>query len=179
MNKHDSDSISQILITKGYEKTDSIDNANIILINTCSVRKKAEEKAMTLIGRFASLKRVKPDLILGVIGCTAQEKGLNLLKRFPYIDIILGPRQIHYIDGYLSQVRERMNCISSIDLNHEIISFPRHNSRLNGDITAFLKIMEGCDNFCSYCIVPFVRGRESSLPAKEIVERAKFLQRKK
>ena len=175
MNKYDSDYISRTLIDKGYQKTDSIDKAHIILINTCVVRQKAEEKAISFIGRLASLKKIKPGLILGVIGCAAQEKGMDLLKRFPYIDLILGPRNIYYIDVYLSEIRKEMCCISSIDLDREIVSFPKPNGRLNGEVTSFLKIMEGCDNFCSYCIVPFVRGRESSLPAKDIIERARYL----
>jgi tRNA-2-methylthio-N6-dimethylallyladenosine synthase len=175
MNKHDSDSISKILLNKGYEQADSIEDAHIILINTCAVRQKAEEKALTLIGRVAALKRKRPDVITGVIGCVAQEKGVYLLKRFPYLDLVLGPRNIYHIDEFLSQIKRGGERISCLDLACELTSFPNYNGYLKGMVKSFLKIMEGCDNFCSYCIVPYVRGRETSLPAKEIIEEAKHL----
>jgi tRNA-2-methylthio-N6-dimethylallyladenosine synthase len=175
MNKHDSDSISKILLNKGYEQADSIEDAHIILINTCAVRQKAEEKALTLIGRVAALKRKRPDVITGVIGCVAQEKGVYLLKRFPYLDLVLGPRNIYHIDEFLSQIKRGGERISCLDLACELTSFPNYNGYLKGMVKSFLKIMEGCDNFCSYCIVPYVRGRETSLPAQEIIDEAKYL----
>jgi len=175
MNKHDSDFISQVLLNKGYRQTDSIDDAHIILINTCTVRQKAEEKALTLIGRLAILKRKKPYMITGVIGCVAQEKGAHLLKRFPYLDLVLGPRNIYHIDEFLYKIDKERKQISCLDLTCEFTSFPKYNGYLNGKVKSFIKIMEGCDNFCSYCIVPFVRGREISLTAKQIIDEAKYL----
>ncbi len=175
MNKHDSDSISKILLNKGYEQADSIEDAHVILINTCAVREKAEEKALTLIGRLARVKRKRPDMIAGVIGCVAQERGMNLFKRFPYLDLVLGPRNIYHIDGFISQIEKGRERISSLDLACEPTYFPNYNGYLKGRVTSFLKIMEGCDNFCSYCIVPFVRGREISLPAREIIDEANYL----
>ena len=175
MNMDDSDSISQILLDKGYKQTDNINDAHIILINTCAVRDKAEQKALTLVGRLASLKRKKPDMISGIIGCVAQEKGTNLLKRFPYIDLVLGPRNIYHIHDFLSQIKKGRGRTSSLDLTLEPASFAKYNGYYRGRVTSFLKIMEGCDNFCSYCIVPFVRGRETSIPAKDIINKAKYL----
>ncbi|NVM25686.1 MAG: radical SAM protein, partial [Desulfobacterales bacterium] len=175
MNKHDSESISKILLNRGYEQTDTIEDAHIILINTCAVRDKAEEKALTLLGRLARLKRKRPDMIAGVIGCVAQEKGMDLFKRFPYLDLVLGPRNIYRIDEFLSQIKGGGERISSLDLACELAYFPNHNGYLKGRVKSFLKIMEGCNNFCSYCIVPLVRGRETSLPAKEIIDEAKYL----
>ena len=175
MNVHDSDTISQILLNKGYKQTDSINDANIVLINTCAIRTKAEQKALTLIGRLASLKRKKPDMISGIIGCVAQEQGTNLLKRFPFIDLVLGPRNIYHIDDFLAQIKKGRGMISSLDLTWEPTLFANYNGYLKGKVTSFLKIMEGCDNFCSYCIVPFVRGRETSLPAKDIINRSHYL----
>ena len=173
MNVHDSESISKILLDKGYKQTDSIDDAHIILINTCAVRKKAEQKALAFIGRLATLKRKKPDIISGIIGCVAQEKGMNLLQRFPYIDLVLGPRNIYHIDGFLSQIKKGRERISALDLTCELNPLPKYNGYLKGKVKRFLKIMEGCNNFCTYCIVPYVRGRETSLPAKEILDEAK------
>ena len=175
MNVHDSDTISQILVNKGYKKTDSINDAHIILINTCTVRQKAEQKALTLIGRLASLKRKKPDIISGIIGCVAQEKGTNLLQDFPYVDLVLGPRNIYRINDFLAQIKEGRGKTSSLDLTGELSTLPACNGYVKGRVTTFLKIMEGCDNFCSYCIVPFVRGRETSLPAEDIINTSKYL----
>jgi tRNA-2-methylthio-N6-dimethylallyladenosine synthase len=142
------------------------------LINTCAVRKKAEDKVLTLIGRLAPLKQKNPDLITGVVGCVAQNQGVDLLRRFPHLDLVLGPRNIHHIDELISKIRKERNKVSSLDLTENICSFQKHNGYLKGKVTYFLKIMEGCDNFCSYCIVPFVRGRETSLPAATIIDRA-------
>ena len=175
MNKHDSTSLSQILINEGYGQTESIDDAHIVLVNTCTVRQKAEEKALTLIGRLSHLKAKKPDLIIGVIGCVAQQSGMDLFTRFPYLDLVLGPRNIHHVNRFLSQIKEQRERISSLDLACELTPFPKCNGYLKGRVTSFLKIMEGCDNFCAYCIVPFVRGRETSLPAARVIDQARYL----
>jgi len=172
MNKHDSDSVSQILLNQGYRQSKAIEDAQIILINTCAVRQKAEDKALTLIGRLAPLKRKNPNLITGLLGCVAQNQGVDLLARFPHLDLVIGPRNIHHIDEFISKIRKQRNKVSYLDLTDEICLFPKYNGYLQGKVTCFLKIMEGCDNFCSYCIVPFVRGRETSLPAKTIIDRA-------
>lgn len=175
MNKYDSDSISQSLLNKGYEQTQYIHDANVILINTCTVRKKAEAKAFTFIGRLSSLKGQKPDLIAGIIGCMAQEKGMSLFRRFPYLDLLLGPRNIYHVDEYLSRIKEGGERICALDVTADPAFFPRNNGYLEGKVTSFLKIMEGCDNFCTYCVVPYVRGRERSLPAREIIDEATHL----
>ena len=175
MNERDSDSISQILVDKDYRQTESIDDADIILINTCAVRQKAEEKALTHIGRLSRVKRKRPDLIAGVIGCVAQERGIDLFERFPYLDLVLGPRNIYHMGKFLSQIKEGRRRIYSLDLASDPTSIPKCNGYLKGRVKSFLKIMEGCDNFCTYCIVPFVRGREASLPAEKIIDEAKYL----
>ena len=172
MNKHDSDSVSQILLNQGYRQSHAIEDAQVILINTCAVRQKAEDKALTLIGRLASLKRKNPDLITGVLGCVAQNQGVDLLAHFPHLDLLIGPRNVHHIDELISKIRKKRNKVFSLDLTEEISLFPKYNGYLKGKVTSFLKIMEGCDNFCSFCIVPFVRGREISVPATKIIDRA-------
>ena len=172
MNKHDSDSVSQILLNQGYRQSQAIEDAQIILINTCAVRQKAEDKALTLIGRLASLKRKNPDLITGILGCVAQNQGVDLLAHFPHLDLVIGPRNVHHIDELISKIRKKRNKVFSLNLTEEIFLFPKYNGYLKGKVTSFLKIMEGCDNFCSFCIVPFVRGRETSVPATKIIDRA-------
>jgi len=114
-------------------------------------------------------------MISGIIGCLAQEKGTNLLQHFPSVDLVLGPRNIYRIDDFLAQIKEGRGRTSSLDLTWEPASFSRCNGYAKGRVTTFLKIMEGCDNFCSYCIVPFVRGRETSLPAEQIINTSKYL----
>jgi tRNA-2-methylthio-N6-dimethylallyladenosine synthase len=172
MNKHDSDSVSQILLNQGYRQSHAIEDAQVILINTCAVRQKAEDKALTLIGRLAPLKRKNPDIITGVLGCVAQNQGVDLLARFPHLDLVIGPRNVHHIDELISKIRKQRNKVFSLDLTEEISLFSKYNGYLKGKATSFLKIMEGCDNFCSFCIVPFVRGRETSVPARKIIDRA-------
>ncbi len=175
MNKHDSDTISQILINEGYGKTPHLDDAHIILINTCAVRQKAQEKALALVGQLSRLKREKPDLITGTIGCVAQQEGISLLKRFPYLDLVSGPRTICRIGEFLSRIRDERKRVSALDLQGELTPVVRCNGYAKGWVTSFLKIMEGCDNFCTYCVVPYVRGREVSLPGQKIIDGARDL----
>lgn len=172
MNEHDSDSISQILVNKGYTQAEDMDNAHVILINTCAVRKKAEQKALDLVGRLAPLKRRKPDLITGIVGCVAQARGAQLLKSFPFLDLVVGPRSINRIDEFLCDIKQRRERISCLDLKDKLTTFISYNGYLRNTVKSFVKVMEGCDNFCSYCIVPYVRGRETSLPAKHIIAHA-------
>ncbi len=175
MNKYDSDSISQDLTNSGYEQTQAIHDAHLIMINTCAVRKKAEAKALTLIGRLSSLKRRNPDRIIGIVGCVAQEKGMELFQRFPYLDLVLGPRNIHRVGEYLSQIKTGGERICAVDIDADPVVFARCNGFVLGRVTSFLKIMEGCDNFCTYCIVPYVRGRERSVSARQLIDEATHL----
>lgn len=175
MNKYDSDSISQALTNSGYEQTQRMHDAHVIMINTCTVRKKAEEKALTLIGRLSPLKRRSPDRVIGIVGCVAQDKGMDLFQRFPYLNLVLGPRNIHRIHEYLSQIKAGGERICAVDIAADPVSSTRCNGFVQGRVTSFLKIMEGCDNFCTYCIVPYVRGRERSVPAKQVIEEATYL----
>ena len=142
MNEHDTDCISQILIKKGYRQAEDMDDAHIILINTCAVREKAEQKALDLVGRLAQLKRRKPALITGVIGCAAQARGINLLKSFPFLDLVLGPRSIYRIDEFLSEIKEERERISCLDLKGELVLFPYYNGYLHGKVKCFLKLRE-------------------------------------
>jgi len=175
MNKYDSDSISQALINSGYEQTQRMQDANVIMVNTCAVREKAEAKALSLIGRLSSLKRRNPDRIIGIVGCVAQEKGMELFQRFPYLDLVLGPRNIHRVEEYLSQIKARGERICATDITVDPVLSMRRKGFVQGKVTSYLKIMEGCDNFCTYCIVPYVRGRESSVPAKQVIDEATYL----
>ena len=175
MNEYDSDFLAQSLITDGFSPTDNSKDADIILINTCTVRAKPEQKAFSLLGRMSELKRKKPGLIIGVVGCLAQQKGHKLLDRFPQVDLVMGPREIGRIKEILGQIYADGEKIVATHLEPG----PPHPvpcpGYFDGRVTGTLSIMEGCNNFCSYCIVPYVRGREISRSPHEIVIEAKNL----
>jgi tRNA-2-methylthio-N6-dimethylallyladenosine synthase len=175
MNEHDSHSISQILVNRGYSQAEDMNNAHIILINTCAVRKKAEQKALGLVGRLAAFKKRNPDLITGIVGCVAQARGTQLLKDFPFLDLVVGPRSINRIHEFLCGIEQGRERISCLDLMDKPTIINCYNGYLSNKIKSFVKVMEGCDNFCSYCIVPYVRGRETSVPAKDIIAHATHL----
>lgn len=169
MNEYDSSRIADLLAEKcNTIKTDSPENADIILLNTCSVREKAQEKVFSDLGRYNLIKQKKPNLIIGVGGCVAVQEGKNIFKRAPYVNLVFGPQTLHRLPEMLQQ--------KSID-----ISFPKIEKFDNlpaphaEEPTAYVTIMEGCNNFCSYCIVPFTRGREISRPMHDVLNEIKTL----
>lgn len=169
MNDNDSLRMLAILKDLGYSRTDGPEKADLIIINTCSVRGKAEHKVYSTIGRFKPLKREKPSLIIGVSGCVAQQEGERLLKRSPYLDIVFGPQNIHRLKEILSAAslgRERVVATAqslTIDDSEYGRIMPASGEK------ASVSIMRGCDNFCSYCIVPYTRGREVSRGSADII----------
>ncbi len=167
MNEHDSERMLTLLEGCGYRETKQWEDAYLILINTCSVREKPEQKVYSIVGRLQRLKSESPDIILGVAGCVAQQEGELLLARFPALDFIVGPGKIQRIPELLHRVEEgrRGLCEVGFEESPSCDSILPHASQLR----AYVTIMEGCDNFCSYCIVPHVRGRERSRPSGEIV----------
>lgn len=178
MNVDDSLRMAKGVAPLGYQATERAEDADLILINTCSVREKASHKAHSAVGRYYPLKALKPNMILGLVGCQAQVEGEKLLKRFDHLDFVLGPDQI----ASLSQVVEKVEKGEGRSLNQTQRIKPADFQfvELNLDAeehphSAFVTIMKGCDNFCSFCIVPFVRGREVSRPSREIVDEIKKL----
>ena len=172
MNVADSERMAGLLKKIGYTLTDDADRADLILINTCCVRATAEDKVFGQIGRFKNLKREKPSLILGVAGCMAQKEGANLIKRAPHIDFVLGTGQSSEVARVvLSLERERKHFVDVSNVSGEIPSevFPLRG----GQVSTFVPIMYGCNNFCTYCIVPYVRGRERSRQPEEIFAEVK------
>lgn len=175
MNEYDSDSLAQSLIQSGNYPVNDPKDANVILINTCTVRAKPEQKAYSLLGRMSSLKRRNPKIILGIVGCLAQQQGANLMKRFPELDLVIGPRELGRIQEVLEKIYADRNKIVATNLKQA--PFPRifYQGYFSGRVTGYISIMEGCNNFCSYCIVPFVRGKEISRSPHEILAEAKIL----
>lgn len=170
MNEWDSQAMLGILQQKGWEPSTSPEDADLLIINTCSVRKKPEEKALSELGYLLKLKEEKPHILIGVAGCMAQRMGEDLLRRFPAVDFLLGTGQVQNIADIVEKARESKIVALEIDGCAPVLPTLREKP-----FQAYIPIIFGCNNFCSYCIVPFVRGRERSRPLEDIVEEAKRL----
>lgn len=169
MNENDSERLGGLLQKIGYEETSSMEDADAILLNTCCVRESAELKIYGKIGELKGLKRDKPSLIIGVCGCMAQKNQDALFKRAPHIDFVIGPNNLHDVPNIIAQITEHRAHILRADdgINQDSDHVP--TVRKEG-MTAWVPIMYGCNNFCTYCIVPYVRGRERSRTIREICE---------
>ena len=176
MNVVDSERIIDLLSQIGYRQVDSAENADLVLLNTCSVRDRAERKVYGHLGRFKPIKDRRPELIVGVGGCVAQQEGEKLLEKIPHLDIVFGTHNVHKLPEMVLKVEGqegRFQETEFLDKETRLNLFP---SRTEGDsVVRFVTIMQGCDNFCSYCIVPHVRGREISRPSSEIIDEVKAL----
>ncbi|MCL5277025.1 MAG: tRNA (N6-isopentenyl adenosine(37)-C2)-methylthiotransferase MiaB [Deltaproteobacteria bacterium] len=168
MNEHDSERMLSILAGRGYERTDDPGDAGVVIVNTCSVRGKAEQKAYSSIGRYIRLKRRRPGMLVVFSGCVAQQDGKGILSRFRDIDVVVGPSQVHRIDELLSMAGTDGRAVAV----EPYAGQDRFRSPVRdaGGVKAYVTIMEGCDNFCTYCTVPYLRGREVSRRAREIVD---------
>lgn len=175
MNVYDSKRMAQFLQKIGYQDTDDIRQADLILINTCSVRKKAEQKAYSLLGRLKRLKSKRSHVIIGMGGCVAQQEGQALLNRFPHLDIVFGTSAIHKLPQYVSQISSDGGRICDILFDHNGEKESLCVNPLIPGVKSYVTIMEGCNNFCSYCIVPYVRGREKSRKSDSIIEEVRQL----
>jgi tRNA-2-methylthio-N6-dimethylallyladenosine synthase len=172
MNENDSERIAGLLHKEGAEMCSSPEESDLVIINTCAVREKSEEKIYSLLGRMEPLKRDK-GLVIGVVGCVAQLYGLQLMGKKPFIDFILGPDNYREIPRILSsQSKERVVTTNWSRQWHEFL--PSHVLR-ESPTSAYVTIMEGCNNFCAYCIVPFTRGREKFRPMSHILREVKYL----
>lgn len=172
MNENDSERIAGILKACGARASNSLEESDLVIVNTCAVRKKSEEKLYSYLGRLASLKK-KKKIIIGVVGCIAQLYKSELLEKRPFIDFVLGP------DNY-SQLREVIlshdeEKFISTRSSREFQEIPHHLLSRESAVSSYVTIMEGCNNFCSYCIVPFVRGREKFRPMKNILDEVQYL----
>ncbi len=171
MNVYDSEKIVSDLASNGYEKTFSIESADLIVLNTCTIREKAEQKAFSFLGRLTKLKQKNPDLIVAVGGCVAQQEGEILVKRAPVVDIIFGTHAIGRLPGHIQEIGRQRRRIVDINLSETLHEKSLYdNVRPDSDITAFVTIMQGCENYCTYCVVPYVRGKEMSRAPERIIE---------
>lgn len=174
MNVHDSEKMTGILEAEGFEITDDRKGADLIIFNTCSIREKAEQKFLSDLGRLKTSKDQKPGLKIAVAGCIAQQMGASLIKRVPYVDYVLGPQNIHSI---ASMLKDDNFGVVAIDDNPDATLLELPASRKEGR-RAWVSIMYGCNNFCTYCIVPYTRGRETSRRSENIINEIKELARR-
>lgn len=183
MNVYDSERIESTLLGLEYEKTLSVESADLIVLNTCTIREKAEQKVFSFIGRLNKLKEKNPLLIVAVGGCVAQQEGKKLIRRAPVVDIVFGTHAIARLPEHIMRVEHRRLRIVDVKVSEVIDEIPyegqphpdmdRHRS-----VTAFVTIMQGCDNYCTYCVVPYVRGREISRRPDHIIKEIESLIKK-
>lgn len=172
MNEYDSSRMADMLhADNGMVETQTPEDADVILLNTCSVREKAEEKVFSHLGRFIPLKKANPNLVIGVGGCVASQEGDNIIKRAPYVDVVFGPQTLHRLPDMINSSRSSGQ--SQVDISFPEIEKFDHlpPPRVEG-VTAFLSIMEGCSKYCSFCVVPYTRGEEVSRPFEAILVEA-------
>jgi tRNA-2-methylthio-N6-dimethylallyladenosine synthase len=167
MNEYDSDKMVDVLnAVSGYEPTDDVDEADLILFNTCSVREKAQEKVFSDLGRIKHLK--KKGVLIGVGGCVASQEGAAIIQRAPYVDVVFGPQTLHRLPEML-KARASQNR-SQVDISFpEIEKFDHLPPARTVGASAFVSIMEGCSKYCSYCVVPYTRGEEVSRPFDDVL----------
>jgi tRNA-2-methylthio-N6-dimethylallyladenosine synthase len=171
MNVYDSEQMERILAPMHYRPIAHIDKADLIILNTCSIREKAEHKVYSYLGRLARMKRRRPDLIIGVGGCVAQQEGCRLIERAPHVDMVFGTFAVKRLPDLIRQVTEQNKQVVDVDQTGTVE--PSHiepSDSQRGRASAFVTIMRGCDNFCSYCVVPYVRGREVSRNPRGILK---------
>ena len=172
MNEYDSSRMADMLhAAEGLETTEVVEDAVVILLNTCSIREKAEEKVFSHLGRFIPLKEKNPNLIIGVGGCVASQEGANIIERAPYVDVVFGPQTLHRLPDLIA--KQRHSGLSQVDISFPEIEKFDHlpPPRVEG-AAAFLSVMEGCSKYCTFCVVPFTRGDEVSRPFEDILTEA-------
>ena len=169
MNEYDSARMADLLgESHGLEPTDSADDADILLLNTCSIREKAQEKVFHQLGRWKHLKQKKPDLIIGVGGCVASQEGAEIGKRAPYVDLIFGPQTLHRLPEMIEVRRQGEPMVVDVSFP-EIEKFDRLPEPSVEGPAAFVSIMEGCSKYCTFCVVPYTRGEEVSRPVDDVI----------
>jgi tRNA-2-methylthio-N6-dimethylallyladenosine synthase len=176
MNQYDSERIAQVMSHMDYERTDCIESADLVLLNTCSVRDKAEQKVYSALGRWKELKEQRQDVIIGAGGCVAQQEGANLLRRVPHLDLVFGTHNIHKLPEMVEQVQASRSRPVEIAFYRDPSYMEDPHGRIHVEgAKAFVTIMQGCNKVCSFCIVPHVRGREVSRPSANIIAEIEWL----
>jgi tRNA-2-methylthio-N6-dimethylallyladenosine synthase len=170
MNVHDSELIAELMVKKGYRLTANADEADVVIVNTCSIREKAAQKACSQLGRFREVKKKRRDMVLAVGGCLAQQWGKRFFDKIPELNIVFGTHQIHRIPDMIASVLAGCGSRAAAAFTKHVRSLDLFPLPVEGQVGAYVTIMQGCNNFCSYCVVPYVRGREESRPLKDVVQ---------
>ena len=169
MNEYDSDKMADVLHeSHGYELTSNPDEADLLLVNTCSIREKAQEKVFSELGRWRPLKEKRPDVMIGVGGCVASQEGEGISKRAPFVDVVFGPQTLHRLPELIEDARATGNSVVDISFP-EIEKFDSLPEPRAEGPTAFVSVMEGCSKYCSFCVVPYTRGEEISRPFDDVI----------
>ena len=169
MNEYDSDKMADVLrVSHGYELTDNPDDADLLLVNTCSIREKAQEKVFSELGRWRKLKEKNPQIRIGVGGCVASQEGDGITARAPFVDVVFGPQTLHRLPELLDSAEKSRASVVDISFP-EIEKFDRLPEPRAEGPTAFVSVMEGCSKYCSFCVVPYTRGEEISRPFDDVI----------
>ncbi|MFA4991246.1 MAG: tRNA (N6-isopentenyl adenosine(37)-C2)-methylthiotransferase MiaB [Candidatus Omnitrophota bacterium] len=174
MNEHDSERVRDLLSGRGYRLADKPEDADVILFNTCSVREHAEDRVYGKVGGFEKLKKTRPDLIIGILGCMAEARKDLIFRKLPHVDFLCGPADLDRVPGIIDKIKNGAGHIMCLG-GHESGRLPEFSENRCPGNNVYVKIIEGCNNFCSYCVVPYVRGRERSRPSKEILDEVRRL----
>jgi tRNA-2-methylthio-N6-dimethylallyladenosine synthase len=169
MNEYDSGKMADLLhADEGMEMTNSPEDADVVILNTCSIREKAEDKVFSDLGRLRELKKTKPNLLIGVGGCVASQEGQQIVSRAPYVDVVFGPQTLHRLTDLIAE--RRKTGVPQVDISFpEIEKFDRLPASRQTRGSAYVSIMEGCSKYCSYCVVPYTRGEEVSRPFDDVL----------
>ncbi|MCL9684640.1 tRNA (N6-isopentenyl adenosine(37)-C2)-methylthiotransferase MiaB [Legionella maioricensis] len=169
MNEYDSSKMAEVLLeSHGLVKTDQVEEADVILLNTCSIREKAQEKVFSQLGQWREYKAKNPHVVIGVGGCVASQEGADIIKRAPFVDIVFGPQTLHRLPALLNERFEKKKSVVDISFP-EIEKFDHLPAPRAEGPTAFVSIMEGCSKYCSFCVVPYTRGEEISRPFDDVL----------
>jgi len=175
MNDYDSDKMRDVLhASHGFELVDDPKQADVLLLNTCSIREKAQEKVFSALGKWRIIKAKRPDVIIGVGGCVASQEGADLQKRAPFVDMVFGPQTLHRLPQLLDQVRQQHKPVVDISFP-EIEKFDALPEPRAEGVKAFVSVMEGCSKYCSFCVVPYTRGEEISRPVEAVITEIRAL----
>ncbi len=173
MNVHDSEKMAGVLRSEGYAEAENAKDADVIIFNTCSIRQKAEQKFFSELGRIKSLKKRRPDLKIAVAGCIAQQEGGKIIERAPHVDYVIGPQNINVLKDIITSKSDSIFTDDNPFITEIELPVDRRDN-----VRAWVNIMYGCNNFCSYCIVPYTRGRERSRASQSIINEIKDLAEK-
>ncbi|MFW2589498.1 tRNA (N6-isopentenyl adenosine(37)-C2)-methylthiotransferase MiaB [Sagittula sp. SSi028] len=175
MNVYDSERMAEAMGGEGYVTTDSPNDADMILLNTCHIREKAAEKVYSELGRYKGLKADKPELKIGVAGCVAQAEGAEIMRRQPMVDLVVGPQSYHKLPQLTARTHNGAKALDTDFPEEDKFEHLKGRPKAKRGPTAFLTVQEGCDKFCAFCVVPYTRGAEVSRPAERVVREAQDL----